>query len=643
MGLRIRREQWGGRYLIAMTAIAALVSAGAALADNPNGLWSLEPVARQDLPAVNDTAWVRSPVDHFILAKLEDQGWQPAAQVSRAKLIRRAHFDLWGLPPTPDEVRAFVADERPDAFERLVDHLLASPHYGERWGRHWLDVVRFAETNGYERDALKPNAWRYRDWVIDAFNNDMPYDQFVVQQLAGDEIEGADERSRIATGFLRVGTFDDEPNDPAKYKFEQLDDLMHATSTAFLAVTLKCARCHDHKFDPIPQTDYYAVLNFFVGGKAAEGELLAFTNAGPERPEVKLLGGGDPANPEDTVAPGYLSMVSLVHDKKAPDQANTAQADENAQPQQSDGRRLQLAAWINDANNPLTSRVMVNRLWQHHFGEGLVRTPDNFGTMGELPTHPALLDWLARELTDGGGKIKRLHKLIMLSSTYQMEATHPKEAEYAQVDFANKLWWRRNRLRLEAEPLRDAMLATSGQLNLKAGGPSFFPPASKEALEGLSQKSGAWGTSPPEEQRRRSVYMMTKRSLLLPLMTTFDLADTTQPVAQRSISTVAPQALALLNNQFVHEQSVAFAERVRIDAGEDAAAQIDRAWWLALSREPSPHERKGAIRHLEAQRTNLAEAATADGKPLAVEAANQQALASLCHVLLNLNEFIYVD
>jgi hypothetical protein len=282
-------------------------------------------------------------------------------------------------------------------------------------------------------------------------------------------------------------------------------------------------------------------------------------------------------------------------------------------------------------------------LWQHHFGEGLVRTPDNFGTMGELPTHPALLDWLARELTDGGGKIKRLHKLIMLSSAYQMEATHPKEAEYAQIDFANKLWWRRNRLRLEAESLRDAMLATSGQLNPQAGGPSFFPQAAGEALEGLSQKSGAWGTSPPEEQRRRSVYMMTKRSLLLPLMTTFDLADTTQPVAQRSISTVAPQALALLNNQFVHEQSVAFADRVHSEAGDDSTAQIDRAWWLALSREPSPGEREAALRHLEVQRSNLTEAATAEGKPLAAEAARQQALASLCHVLLNLNEFIYVD
>ena len=362
----------------------------------------------------------------------------------------------------------------------------------------------------------------------------------MVEQLAGDELPDADENSRIATGFLRVGTFDDEPNDPAKYKFEQLDDLMHATSTAFLAVTLKCARCHDHKFDPIPQADYYAVLNFFVGGKPAQGELLAFADAGPQSPPVHLLTGGDPGSPGETVPPGYLSMVSL--------------ADESSGGGKPTGRRLQLARWITDPSNPLTVRVMVNRLWQHHFGEGLVRTPDNFGTMGDAPTHPELLDWLACELVDGGWRLKQVHKTILLSSAYQMDSTHPREAEYSGTDFANHLWWRRKRMRLEAEPLRDAMLSASGQLNLEVGGPSFFPPISREALEGLSKKGNAWGTSTPEEQRRRSVYMMTKRSLLLPLMTTFDFADTTQPCSQRNISTVSPQALALLNNDFVHER-----------------------------------------------------------------------------------------
>ncbi|REK19620.1 MAG: DUF1553 domain-containing protein [Planctomycetota bacterium] len=591
----------------------------AAVADDSAAIWSLRPVQRLEVPAVSNTAWPQSSIDHFILAPLEAKGWRPASPVPKAKLIRRAYFDLWGLPPTPEEVRAFVADERPEAYEQLIDHLLASPHYGERWARHWLDLVRFAETNGYERDALKPNAWRYRDWVIDAFNDNMPYDRFVVHQLAGDQLSDADERSRIATGFLRVGTFDDEPNDPAKYKFEQLDDLMHATSTAFLAVTLKCARCHDHKFDPIPQTDYYAMLNFFAGGKPAEGELLVFTDASPRPPEVKLLAGGDPAHPKQTVPPGFLSMIPLVD----------GEAEAN-------GRRLQLARWITDPENPLTARVMVNRIWQHHFGEGLVRTPDNFGVMGEEPTHPELLDWLASELVEGGWRLKRLHKMIMLSSAYQMDSTHPDEAEYSLVDFANNLWWRRNRQRLEAEPLRDAMLATSGQLNLKAGGPSFFPPATKEALEGLSKKKDAWGTSPPEEQRRRSVYMMTKRSLLLPLMTTFDFADTTQPCSQRNVSTVAPQALALLNNDFVHEQSTAFAERVAREVGDDPAAQVDRAWWLALSRPPTEDERDAALKHLETQSKNLAEQeSAAEG--------TRPALASLCHVLLNLNEFIYVD
>jgi len=581
-----------------------------------DALWSTKPLVRHAVPEVR--AGADNPVDRFVLAKLSEREWKPAPAVSRAKLIRRAYFDLWGLPPDPEAVQAFVADSRPEAFERLIDELLASPHYGERWGRHWLDIARFAETNGYERDALKPNAWRYRDWVIEALNADMPYDQFVVHQLAGDQIEGADDRSRTATGFLRVGTFDDEPNDPASYKFEQLDDLMHATSTAFLAVTLKCARCHDHKFDPIPQTDYYAVLNFFAGGKAAEGELLAFTSDPAQRPEVKLLNGGDHTSEGDVVPPGYLTMVSLVHDTKS-----AANPEPSPAPQ-----RLQLAQWIADRANPLTARVMVNRVWQHHFGEGLVRTPDNFGTMGDEPTHPELLDWLTLDFMDGGWKLKRLHKLIMLSAAYRMDSVHPQEAKYSQIDFANRLWWKRNRLRLEAEPLRDAMLATSGELDLRVGGPSFAPPVSREALEGLSMKAGAWKASPPEEQKRRSVYMMTKRSLLLPLMTTFDFADTTQPVVQRSISTVAPQALALLNNAFVHEQSRAFAARLLREAGEQRENQIERAWWLAFSRAPTEKERAAAHSHLAGQMSS------GDGGP---------ALASLCHVLLNTNEFIYVD
>ncbi len=299
-GYSSRRRIVAGAVAVAMLVMSA--SLGRADETSPHGdasgsLWSTAPVARPKLPPVHNLGWCQSPIDPFILAQLEKKGWTPAAPVARDRLIRRAYFDLWGLPPTPAEVQNFVADTCPDAYERLLDHLLASPHYGERWARYWLDLVRFAETNGYERNALKPGAWRYRDYVIAAFNSDKPYDRFVIEQLAGDELPDATDETRIATGFLRVGTFDDEPNDKLKYKFEQLDDLIHATSTSFLAVTLKCARCHDHKFDPIPQVDYYAMLNFFVGGKAAEGELLAFVDAGSKSPKVQLLQGGDPTRP----------------------------------------------------------------------------------------------------------------------------------------------------------------------------------------------------------------------------------------------------------------------------------------------------------------------------------------------------------
>jgi hypothetical protein len=618
----------------ATLALASIVISthSARAADAPGAkLWALEPIARPALPPVRRVDWAKTPIDRFILARLEERGWEPAGVVSRAKLIRRVYFDLCGLPPTPEEVRTFVADPDPTAYERLIDTLLASPHYGERWGRYWLDLVRFAETNGYERDALKPNAWQYRDWVIHAFNEDLPYDQFVTEQLAGDELPDAGEQARIATGFLRIGTFDDEPNDPLKYKFEQLDDLIHATSTAFLAITLKCARCHDHKFDPIPQTDYYAVLNFFAGGKSAEGPLLTFAS-GSDRPEVRLLEGGDPNHAGAIVPAGFLSMVGA----------------KGIQPIVSNGdkqlpARTQLARWITSPDNPLAARVIANRLWQHHFGEALVRTPDNFGKLASAPTHPELLDWLSSELVAGGWRLKRLHRMILLSATYQMDSTHARETEYGGQDFDNKLWWRTNRRRLEAEPLRDAMLAVSGQLNVKAGGPSFFPPASKEALEGLSKKGAEWGTSPPDEQRRRSIYMMTKRSLLSPLMTTFDSSDTTQPCSQRNVSIVAPQALALLNNEFVHAQSDALANRVVREAGGDLGRQIEQAWWLALGREPSESERGEAERHVATQVANLAASAAARGGALSPEQARQQAFASLCHVLFNTNEFIYVD
>ncbi|HEY4311526.1 MAG TPA: DUF1549 and DUF1553 domain-containing protein [Pirellulales bacterium] len=646
---------------VLLPAVVRVADAGESAA--AEDLWSLVAVKKPEPPAVKQADWCNTPIDRFIMAGLEAEQMEPAPPLARERLIRRVYFDLWGLPPEPHEVRAFLADDSPQAYERLVDRLLASPHFGERWARYWLDVVRFAETNGYERDAEKPGAWRYRDWVVRAINDDMPYDRFVLEQLAGDELPDENENTRAATGLLRVGTFDDEPNDPLVYKFEQLDDLIGATSTSFLALTVKCARCHDHKFDPIKQTDYYSMLGFFIAGRADENkELLAYTDSGRDADAVKLLGGGDPRREGDVVPVGYLSMLPRLERPVDPPPAEA----------KTTHRRTQLANWMTDPANPLTPRVAVNRLWLHHFGEGLCRTPDNFGIMGTAPTHPELLDWLAADFIEHGWQAKRLHKMILMSSAYRMDSTHPQQADYATRDFANEHWYRMNRRRLEAEPMRDAMLAVSGDLNPQLGGQSFYPTANRDALEGLSKKGADWKESSPQEQNRRSIYMFTKRSLLLPLMTVFDFADTTLPCAQRNISTVAPQALALLNNDFVHAQSDALAERVVREAGPEKLAQIERAWWLALSRAPTQAEREFAVTHLAQQRERFStgeqssaladkpvtaaegsanatatskapDKGTASTDPKSTANPEQLALSSLCHVLLNLNEFIYVD
>lgn len=628
VGESSRRRSLAAALSVALAFAPAFARGEAPAASGPRSdLWSLKPVTRTEPPPARLAEWSANPIDRFVLAQLDEEGFEPAPPAARDKLARRLYFDLWGLPPSPEELQAFLDDTSAEAYERLVDKLLASPRFGERWARYWLDVVRFAETNGYERDALKPHAWKYRDWTIAAFNDDKPYDRFVLEQLAGDELPDADAASRIATGFLRVGTFDDEPNDPLQYKFEQLDDLMHATGSAFLGLTVKCARCHDHKFDPIPQTDYYSLLNCFSAGKAAEGDWLGFTDQGREMAPVKLLVSGDPRREGPEAAPGFLSLLPELARPVAPPAEGAATTQ----------RRLQLARWIVDPANPLTPRVFVNRLWQHHFGMPLARTPDNFGNLSSPPTNPRLLDWLAAELVSGGWKVKRLHKSMVMSTAYRMDSVHPRELEYRNRDFVNENLWRAHRQRLDAEALRDNMLAVSGELNLKAGGPSFFPPASKEALEGLSKKSAAWGVSPPEEQRRRSIYMYTQRSLLTPLMTTFDFIDTTQPCGERNVTTVAPQALALLNNEFVHQQSTAFAERVAREAGADVGAQIDRAWRLALGRAPADEEATAAREHVTGQQARFA-ANGAEG-PMAA----RLALVSLCHVLLNSNEFVYVD
>lgn len=608
--------------------------------------WSLQPVRRPEIPAVKQAGWVRTPVDTFILEKLEAEGWEPAPEADRRSLIRRVSYDLTGLPPTFEQVEAFVADRSPDAYERVVDGLLASPQFGERWARHWLDVVRYAETCGYERDQVKPQVWKYRDWVIRAFNDDKPYNRFVLEQLAGDELPEADESSWVATGFLRLGTWNDEPNDPEEYKYERLEDLVHATSSAFLGMTVKCARCHDHKFDPITQMDYHRMAAGFWSGYIQPGQgvlggpdpkklaydVLAWTDVSREPQPLRFLKKGDPHRAGDPVEPGHLSMIPVLNRPVPPPRPEVKTTE----------RRRHLGEWITDPAHPLTARVWVNRLWLHHFGQGLVRSPDNFGFTGDRPTHPELLDWLADELVRGGWKSKPLHKQIVMSATYRQASVHPRQDTYRNRDAGNRLLWRVDRRRLDSDALRDSLLWVAGNLDLtRIGGPSFAPVIGADALEGLSMKDQAWKASPPEEQGRRTVYSFTKRSLLPPFATVFDFPDTTLPCGQRDVSVVAPQALALMNNAFVHEQSSGLTRRVLAGA-RDETERIALAWRLALGRSPSESEVAQARRHLAREVARVKDrqgrAPTGDYRPPEV-----LALASLCHVLLNTNEFIYVD
>jgi hypothetical protein len=602
--------------------------------------WSLQPL--QTHPSFK----TEEAIDQMIQSKLAALGMEPAPPADRRTLLRRLYFDLIGLPPTAEEVEAFVADQSPDAYEQRVDQLLAMPQFGERWARHWLDVVRYADTNGYERDAEKPNAWRYRDWVVSSIHSDMPYDRFITEQLAGDELPDRTDSSVIATGFIRLGTWDDEPNDPAEYQYDRLEDMVHATSTAFLGLTVKCARCHDHKFDPIYQSDYYRIGSAFWAGPVAHRDRAL--NGGPSKEELgsDFLGWtditktpsalyslkkGDIHRPIQAVAAGPLSCFPKLNRpfEDAPGEARTTR------------RRLQLAQWIGHPENPLTARVAVNRLWQHHFGEGLVRTSDNFGFNGQRPTHPELLDWLAKELIDGQWRLKRIHKLMVMSNTYRQSSKHPLQSEYASTDSSNQWLWRANRQRLDAEALRDAILATSGQLDRTIGGPSFRAPINSEALEGLSMKGNAYVASDPKDARRRSLYMFQKRSLMVPMMTAFDQCDSTVPNSRRDSTIVPTQALAMLNNDWVHEQSRAFAERV-MATSPDVDLRIDTAWQLAFARTPTQSERLNAKSQVYHQAMNAMQSQSSNEAQPKMDGFTIGWI-SLCHVLLNTNEFITVD
>ncbi len=603
--------------------------------------WAFQPMVRPPLPDVEREAWVRTPVDTFILARLEDAGLSPNTAADKATWLRRVYFDLIGLPPAPEEVTAFQQDDSPLAYDAVVDRLLASPRYGERWGRHWLDLARYADSGGFHQDFDRPNAWRYRDYVVNSLNRDKPYATFVQEQVAGDLLPEATVESWIATGFGRNGPSNEDNMGKGlaqeMYRLDQLDDVIATTSNVFLGLTLGCARCHDHKFDPLSQRDYYRFLAFFDSTSprrlaiadfdAAEPKLLPATHkpdktlaamvrtdVGLPHRETRLLWRGSAANPGplvDAAVPRILASSEM----ESP-------------------TRLDLAAWLTSADHPLTWRVMANRLWQYHFGQGLVATPSNFGRLGQPPSHPELLDWLAVELQQSGG-LKRVHKILVTSATYGQSSQAGGAGQ--QVDPENRLLWRMHKRRLEAEPLRDAFLAVGGNLNLRMGGPGVKPRIRPDLL--VASQRNKWPVIKKDGpvQWRRSVYVYVKRQLQLPMMEMFGAPPSTHSCAQRQRSLVPTQSLVLLNDDFMRDQAARFAGRLPGEAGDHLDAQVERAFWIALGRAPTSQRVDQAVRFVTEQSKRLA----AGG--LSPVEADQQALIDFCHVLMNLSEFSYID
>ena len=663
----------------------ATVSGDNAVLKRGQGHWAFQPPVKPAVPAVKNAAWVRNPIDAFVLAKLEAKSWAPARAATAPALLRRLFLDLTGLPPTVDEQKQWLADPRPASFDRLVDNLLARPTYGERWGRHWLDLVRYAESNGYERDAAKPHVWRFRDYVIRAFNDDKPLNRFLLEQLAGDELPEVTPETLVATGYYRLGPWDDEPADPAEDRFDQLDDIVSTTSQAFLGLTLGCARCHNHKFEPLLASDYYSMVAVFNGlqrprngrteldlplGTWAQIDKLAARDQliEPKTKEIFELRGGK-ANAKKTAAeidatlpPAVLKRIAelngeidalrretpdlergyrmhelsknapathlLIRGKAArpgpevppavPTILASTQPTFPASGERSSHRRLAFANWLISRENPVTARVLVNRIWQAHFGEGLVRTPSDFGIMGDKPTHPELLDWLTTWFIDNGWSVKKLHRLILASNTYRM--SRRTNAQYLAADPENRLLWHLPYKRLEVEAILDSTLAVSGQLNPAMYGPSMYPHVPEGALAGSSDPDKIWKPFNEQEASRRTIYAFVKRSLIVPLMEVMDFCDTARSSAKRMTTSVAPQALSMFNGDFINRQATHLAARLRREAGRDPAAQIELAYRLALARAPSATERDNLQTFLK-----------------------DNTLEQMCRVLFNLNEFVYPD
>ena len=676
-----------------------------ALTDADRQWWAFQPLTRPDVPQVPGDHWSRTEIDHFVYRRLADEGMTPAPQASREDLVRRLYYDLIGLPPTPAEIEAFVLDESPAAWERLIDQLLRDDRYGEHWGRYWLDLVRYAESDGWNQDAYRPHIWRYRDYVVRSFNEDKPYPQFVREQLAGDEIPDADPQALAATGYLRLGIYEYNQRDARSLWNDSLNEITDVTGDVFIGMGMACARCHDHKFDPILQRDYFKLRAFFEpliwrddvpmanaqqraeyevkhaawkkasadvhaqidallkpyhdrkwkstvdkfpldiqacfhkpieqrtswehqmaylierqfeeegGGplksmtkedqakhEELKAQLAEFDHLKPE-PLPALMTAADfpglisptriPDAPEsEPVLPGFLSVLegALPADVPQP----------QARPNTS-GRRTALAQWIGQPDNPLTTRVIVNRVWQQHFGQGIVPTTSDFGSLGLPPTHPELLDWLTTTFVDDGWSLKKLHKRILMSAVWQQSSLHPQAAQYQQKDPAEELLWRFRINRLTAEQIRDAALAASGELQLKTGGPSVD------------------GDVP-----RRSLYVKFQRNNPDTFLQLFDVANGLVSIAQRNSTTTPVQSLMMLNGDWMLQRAEKMAERLKQSSAGTPDDIVSQAFRWAWGRAPQSDEMQRAKQFV--------------GQPI-----RDDRLVDFCHVLMNSNEFLYLD
>ncbi len=714
--------------------IAAWIDQGAKI-DVVRPVFPYVPAVKSKVPAVKNIRWARNPIDNFILSKLETKGLQPAPEAGKVTLMRRVFADLVGEPPTPEEAAAFVKDTSADAYEKLIDRLLADPRYGERWARHWLDLVRYADTHGFENDGARPRAWRYRDYVIRAFNADKPYDRFIKEQIAGDELYPTDADAIVATGYARLSPWDELSTDHPQRWQDYLNDVTDTTGSVMLGLTVGCAKCHSHKYDRVTIKDYYSLQSFFISTRLEEsrlpgtdpyaaktepwhnqitrlsadlkairekyrsaaeeerrkslrpGEMLRIDDGDMDRAidratDARLPGAeqdhrrkdeiqGDIRSIEDKLRPlEPVAEVVKEGGKSAPPahillRGNLATPGEEVRPSfieslcaskdqveamvvpppgdRSTGRRTALANWIANPANPMTARVMVNRLWQHHFGAGIVGTPSDFGRNGDHATHPELLDWLAVKFTEDGWSLKKMHRLMLTSAAYR-QSTQVTPLS-AKQDPQNHLLSHMNRIRLEGEALRDSILATSGRLNPEMFGPGVYPKVSDEVLStGSTHK---WGNSAEDQGMRRTIYVFQRRSLVLPIVEAFDAADMNNTCPRRAATTIAPQALALFNGDFSRTESKYIAARVLKDAGADVEKQIIRAYELTLIRKPNSSQLALAKAFLQKQ----SQLHAADGNGVravvsirpAVSEAQTAALAELCHVLINTNEFVYLD